>query len=78
MCSSDLFYPSRGKLPIIVEAGAIFPAMKLPPRNSFASEKSYSFKRRLLKRTSRVHQNAVHIENDHNGIESHGLGMFEY
>lgn len=47
--------------------------MKLPPRNPLVRKESYSFQCGALKRPSRVYQNAVHIENNHRGMESHEL-----
>ena len=59
--------PSRRKLPVVVKTGAIFPVLQFVACDALAGKEPHGFKRREMKGTANVHQDAINVEDDQFG-----------
>ena len=68
---AKLIHPGVGELPIVVEPRAILPAVKFRTSHALRRKQADGLKCGALKRATRIHQDAIHVEDNYRQLVGH-------
>ena len=68
---AELIHPGVGELPIVVEPRPVLPAVKLRTSHALRRKQADCLKCGALKRAARIHQDAIHVEDNYGELAGH-------